>query len=121
MLNALLVVNGEKIIKDKIFSWLNKDQYKLILAGLFTSSSEAKNIECDRACWLTLFNLQDEFVKYGYSVAIVTEKGSIFNLVNAVQSFSVDVVFLPKTTFLSLAVDEFDDFLSQLQCPLILY
>ncbi len=121
MENALLVVNGEKVIKDKICSWLNKDNYKLVLVGLFATSSDVKSVECDRACWLTLFSLQEEFTKKGYSVSIVTEKGSVFNLISVVQSLNVDVVLLPKSTFLSLAVDEFDDFLTQLPCSLILY
>jgi hypothetical protein len=121
MPNAILVIDGEKTIKDKVSLWMDKKLYKLVLTGLFPASSEAKNIEIDRACWLSLFALREEFERMGFSVSIATEKGSVFDLINVVHSIEADILFLPKLKFLTLAIDEFDDFLTQLPCSLILY
>ncbi|MCX7785777.1 MAG: hypothetical protein N2201_06095 [candidate division WOR-3 bacterium] len=121
MLNVILVVNGEKIVKDKIQPFLNKEQHKIVLTGLFSLSTEAKTIEEERYQWQNLFSLREEFEQNGFSVSIITEKGSVFNLINTVQIISAELLVLPKEKFLTLAQDEFDDFLTQLPCALILY
>lgn len=121
MRNIILVVNGETKIKDKIYLWFKKESYKIVLMGLLPQSAESKDIKEERSCWQELFALREEFEKAGYSVSIATEKGSVFNLINTVNAIEVDVLFLNKAKFLTLASDEFDDFLEQLPCSLILY
>lgn len=121
MFNVILVVNNEKIIKDRIYPLLNKEQHKIVLTGLFTHSTETKTIEEERNQWQNLFSLREEFERNGYAVSIITERGSVFNLINTVQTISADILILPKEKFLTLAQDEYEDFLTQLSCALILY
>lgn len=121
MINIIIVINGEKQIINKIRQWFNCEQYKIMLVGLLPSSSELKSIKEERTCWHELFALQEEFKKFKYVVSIATEKGTVFNLINTIQAIDAEVLILPKAKFLTLATDEFEDFLTQLPCSLILY
>ena len=121
MRNAIIVINSELSMKDNIFLWLKNDLYKIILMGILPESTDMKCIKEERSCWQDLFSLREKFEKAGFSVSIATEKGSVFNLINTVQAIEADVLFLPKVKFITLATDEFDDFLTQLSCSLVLY
>lgn len=121
MQNVVLVVNGDKILQKRILRLFNKEFYKIVLMGLFPPSTGATKVEAERSQWQDLFSLREELEPLGFAVSIVTEKGSVFNLINTVQMLSADVVILPKEKFLTLAQDEFEDFLTQLPGTLILY
>lgn len=120
MANVILVVNGQKIIKEKIYGWLKEQNYKIVMLGLL-SSTKPKDYQEERTCWRDLFALQEEFETAGFSVSIGTEKGSIFNIIATAQTLETEMLIMPKSKFLMLATDEFEDFLSQLPCSLMLY
>lgn len=120
MANIILVINGEKTIKDKLTKWFITTNYKIVLLGLLATTNH-KNFQEECNCWHNLFVIQEELERQGFSVSIGTERGSLFNIIGIAETLESDLVIVPKSKFLTLAHDEFDDFLEQLPCPIILY
>lgn len=120
MTNLFIIVVDDRTNTAKILNWLQTGQYKIVLIGLLDSSKENK-YQQERSCWHNLFAIQEGFEKAGYSVSIGTEKGSLFNIISTMQSLEADLLIIPKTKFLTLASDEYEDFLEQVSCPIMLY
>ncbi|MCX8014476.1 MAG: hypothetical protein N2748_00510 [candidate division WOR-3 bacterium] len=118
--NIILVTNGEKIIVDKLAKWFSRIDYKIVMIGLISSQNN-KDFQEECNCWHNLFLMQEELEKRGFSVSIGTERGSVFNIIATAETLESDLVIIPKSIFLALAHDEFDDFLEQMPCPIILY
>lgn len=118
--NIILVIDSEKTIKDKISKWFTATNYKIVMIGLLATSNH-KNFQEECNCWHNLFIMQEELQRQGFSVSIGTERGSLFNIISVAETLESDLVIIPKSKFLTLAQDEFDDFLEQLPCPVILY
>lgn len=112
----IIVIDGQTSNK-KILSYLAGSEYKIVLMAMLGSDKDSTH----QTGWHDLFVWQEDFHKAGFNVSISTEKGSLFNVVSTIQSLEADALALPKRKFLSLASDEYEDFLEQVLCPVILY
>lgn len=113
---TIFVIDAHSSNKN-ILNWLVGSQVKVVLMGLIDANKNNKN----QTSWHDLFIWQEDFNKAGHNVSISTEKGSLFNIIGTIQSLQADMLILPKRKFLSLASDEYEDFLEQVLCPVMLY
>ncbi|MBS4015245.1 MAG: hypothetical protein KGZ86_02285 [Candidatus Latescibacteria bacterium] len=120
MTKLIIIVIDEQTSNKKILNWLAGSHYKIVLMGLLGSDKNTEQTH-DRTSWHDLFVWQEDFNKAGFNVSISTEKGSLFNIISTIQSLQTDLLVLPKCKFLSLANDEYEDFLEQVLCPVMLY
>jgi hypothetical protein len=120
MAKIIIIVIDEQTKNQKIIDWLGSKHDKIILMGLLGSDKNSEQMH-ERTSWHDLFVWQEDFNNAGYNVSISTEKGSLFNIISTVQSLQADLLILPKRKFLSLASDEYEDFLEQVLCPVMLY
>lgn len=120
MTKLVIVLVDKQTSRTKIIDWMQAGQYKIVLMSLLDSGKKNKYHE-ERTCWHDLFVGQEEFNKAGFMVSVSTEKGSLFNIISTIQNLEADLLIIPKHKFLSLANDEYEDFLEQVVCPVMLY
>lgn len=117
MSKIIIIVIDAQTGSKKIINWLLGTDYKIVLMGLLGTDNDKKN----KTSWHDLFLWQEDFNNAGFNVSISTEKGSLFNIIGTLQSLQADMLVIPKRIFLSLAHDEYEDFLEQVLCPVMLY
>mgnify|MGYP000184241064 CR=1 FL=1 len=113
MENIVLVIDKANDFYKKFLDYFKKNKKKIILLA-FPKEEEVEEY------WHFLFSLGEELQKAKVSFSIGLEKGSLFSLLNLVETISCEMVILPKSKFLLLG-EEYDDFLKELNCPLLIY
>ncbi|MEO0119482.1 MAG: hypothetical protein ABIK60_02935 [candidate division WOR-3 bacterium] len=112
--NVILVVDKKEDIYSKILNYLKESKKKIILLGFPENQTE------EREHWHFLFSLCEklECEKVPFSVGM--EKGSLFNILELAKTISAELIILPKSKFLLLG-EEYEDFLKELEIPILIY
>lgn len=119
-METVVWVIDEKGDREEIIKLLKERKTRIVIVGLLPpNQNEGREIE--HTLWHSLFSLTEKLTKEGFSVSVGTERGTPFSLLNLLETLSPFLLILPKEKFLLLGPMENDDFLNQLQCPLLLY
>uniref|UniRef100_A0A7V3ZU70 Uncharacterized protein n=1 Tax=candidate division WOR-3 bacterium TaxID=2052148 RepID=A0A7V3ZU70_UNCW3 len=113
MANIILIIDKKNDFYKRFLDYFKKDKKKLILLA-FPEKEEKGEY------WHFLFSLGEKLQKEKISFSIGLEEGSLFSLLDLVKTISCEIVILPKSKFLLLG-EEYDDFLKELNCPLLIY
>ncbi len=93
---------------------------KIVLVNLLPETSTENSPE-EHRCWHSLFTLAERYKNAGFSVAVATERGTPFHLLEIADRLHPTLLAMPKEKFLLLGPEENDDFLNRLTCPILIY
>jgi hypothetical protein len=116
MTKTVIVVIGEKKDFNALYKLFSPERDKIILLGILPREEKDH-----KKWWSDLFLAQEMFRNEGFRTAVSTEKGTLFVLPTLQEQINADAVAIPKTAFLNLASDEYEDFLEMTRCILIIY
>ncbi|MCS7250111.1 MAG: hypothetical protein N2323_04795 [candidate division WOR-3 bacterium] len=114
MNNVIFVINKKEDIYLGILNYLKENKKKIILLGFPEKGEE------EREYWHFLFSICEklECEKIPFSVGM--ERGSLFNILELARAISAELIILPKSKFLLLG-EEYEDFLKELEIPILIY
>jgi len=113
MANIILVIDKENDFYKRFIEYFKKDKKKMILLA-FPKEEEIKEY------WHFLFSLGEELQKANIPFSLSLERGSLFSLLDLAKTIACEMVILPKSKFLLLG-EEYENFLKELNCPLLIY
>lgn len=112
--NIILVIDKKEDIYLKILNYLKEQNKKIILLGF------PENIEEEREHWHFLFSVCEKLECEKIPFSMGMERGSLFNILELAKAVSAELIILPKNKFLLLG-EEYEDFLKELEIPLLIY